>query len=185
MTVSSKSGAGERQLQRVSRGFTLIELLIVVAIILIIAAIAIPNFMRSRMAANEAAAAETVRTVTTASVVYWTTYDNGYPPTLAAMGGVGAGTCDQSNLIDPIVTTAPNQKSGYAFFYSGFNPNATAGPTCSNPGFLNYVISATPIRVGVTGNRSFCSDTPAVVHFDPTGVLINTIAACDALSPLQ
>lgn len=167
------------------RGFTLIELLVVVAIILILAAIAIPNFMRSRMAANAASAAESIRTVTTASVVYYTTYGNGYPPSFAALGGGPAATCDQANLIDPVIANAPNTKSGYGFVYTGSNPNATAGPGCTTPGFLNYLVSATPVTANITGIRSFCSDTPAVVHFDPTGALINSAAQCDALSPLQ
>ena len=65
-----------------SRGFSLIELLIVIAIILIIAAIAIPNLIQARISANEAAAASSIRTITTAAVVYSTTYQNGYPPAI-------------------------------------------------------------------------------------------------------
>ena len=70
-----------------NRGFSLIELLIVVAIILIIAAIAIPQLLNARMAANGAAAAETIRTITTASMAYSSTWQNGYPPSLATLGG--------------------------------------------------------------------------------------------------
>ena len=98
-------------------GFSLIELLIVIAIILIIAAIAIPNFLRAKIAANQAAAAETIRTITTASVVYSTTWSNGYPPSLSALGGVAPARppCNAALLIDGAVSTAPNQKSGYQF----------------------------------------------------------------------
>ena len=72
----------------------MIEILIVVAIILIIAAIAIPNLLRARMAANQAAAVSDIRTITSAAIVYSSTYSNGLPPSLAAMGGVGVANCN-------------------------------------------------------------------------------------------
>ena len=167
-------------------GFSLIELLIVVAIILIIAAIAIPNFLRSRMAANEAAAASNLRAITTASVTYSTTYGNGYPPSLTALGAGSSGqaTCDNADLVDPNLTAAPYQKSGYTFGYVGSNPAAEAG-SCSAPGFNSYLVTATPINTGVTGTRSFCSNEPAAIYFDPTGMTAASEAACQALSPLQ
>ena len=73
------------------KGFSLIELLIVVAIILIIAAIAIPNLLRSRMAANEASAVGSIRTMNTAAITYSSTYGNGFPPSLASIGTTGTG----------------------------------------------------------------------------------------------
>src|ERR1700757_2721778 len=93
-------------------GFLLIELLIVVAIILIIAAIAIPNLLRARMAANQASGASTIRTINSATIVYSSTYNNGFPPTFAAMGGVGAANCNAANLLDDVLTNPPFHKSG-------------------------------------------------------------------------
>jgi len=171
---------------RESRGFSLIELLVVIAIILIISAIAIPNFLRSRMAANEASAAANVRTLTTAATAYNSTWSNGYPPNLATLGGPGPGaTCDQALLLDPLMTTPPFQKNGYTFSYTGVGPNVALGPGCTSPGYNAYLTTAVPIVVGNTGGRSFCSDLPGVIHFDSTGAVIGSAAACDALPAMQ
>src|SRR4051812_10958992 len=84
-----------RRAARRQRGFSLIELLIVVAIILIIAAIAIPNFMRARMSANEAAAVHSLRTVTTAQITYGTMFPAaGYADTLTKLGGLSGTPVD-------------------------------------------------------------------------------------------
>ena len=97
------------------KGFSLIELLIVVAIILIIAAIAIPNLLRARMAANEASAVGSIRTMNTAAISYSSTYGNGFPISLAQIGTTGtvAATCDNASLIDTVLTAGT--KSGYTF----------------------------------------------------------------------
>ena len=164
-----------------SRGFTLIELLIVVAIILILAAIAIPSYLRSKMAANEASAVEHVRAITTAASAYNVTWSNGYPPDFLTMGGVGAtATCAQALLLDQDITTPPNLKSGYVFAYTGLAGNTPAVPGCAR-GFYGYLVTAVPSNPGNTGMRSFCSDLPGVIHFDLAGTAIASIAACDAL----
>src|ERR1700756_4863064 len=94
-------------------GFSLIELLIVVAIILIIAAIAIPNLLRARMAANQASGDSTVRTIDSATIVYSSTYNNGLPPSPTAMGGVGVANCNAAGLLENFLTVPPYHKGGY------------------------------------------------------------------------
>ncbi len=168
-------------------GFSLIELLIVVAIILIIAAIAIPNMLKSKMAANQSSAVANLRTVTTAAVSYWIVYGNGYPPSLAAMGGPGpSATCAAAVLVDDTIAAAPNQKSGYQFAYVGTQGNVTNSPVgCGAAGFNGYLATATPISFGQTGNMSYCSSEPGVIHFDTTGATASSEATCDLLPTLQ
>jgi prepilin-type N-terminal cleavage/methylation domain-containing protein len=170
-----------------AKGFSLIELLIVVAIILIIAGIGIPNYMRSRMSANEAAAVASLRNISTGSVVYSSTYGNGYPPSLLTLGpppgNPSGANCDHANLIDDVV--ANGLKSGFLFTYAMANPNATKPGGCSNAGGNSYFITAIPQAVGQTGQRSFCSDQSGVIRFDPTGNGIDSDAACLALTALQ
>src|SRR5580704_11307032 len=120
-------------------GFSLIELLIVVAIILIIAAIAIPNLLRARIAANQSSAVSNIRTITSASIVYSSTYQNGLPPSLVALGGLGVATCNGAILLDDTLTTPPFHKSGYIYDYQPQGAPIPVPPAaCANPGFNEY-----------------------------------------------
>jgi prepilin-type N-terminal cleavage/methylation domain-containing protein len=169
---------------RNQKGFSLIELLIVVAIILIIAAIAIPNLMRARIAANESAGASTVRTLNTAENTYSTTYSSqGYAPNLTTLGPNGVDctvptnvTATSACLIDGILGTAPFTKG--AFVYNIASSTATA-PV---PDYLITAISTTK----TAATRDYCSNTDAVVRSQvTTGSGIASATACNALPAIQ
>jgi len=167
------------------KGFSLIELLIVVAIILIIAAIAIPNLLKARIAANEASAVGTLRTINTGAVTYQSTYNNGFPQTFAIFGGAPPGSCAAANLLDTTLTTT-GQKSGYTITYTQVKALTVAATGCGAPGSATYVVGAVPLSVNATGNRTFCSDESGVIHQDITGgAAPATDTACEALSSLQ
>ncbi len=140
------------------RGFSLIELLIVVAIILIIAAIAIPNFLRSRIAANEAANTENMRAIITAEAAYTTLYGIGFSATLANLGSAGGPpTAAAADLIENDL--AAGLKSGYVVTYVSAPPIGGI--------IYNYAINSDPSVPGATGQRHFYTDQTGVIRFDP------------------
>jgi type IV pilus assembly protein PilA len=153
------------------KGFSLIELLIVVAIILIIAAIAIPNLLRSRMAANQASAVGAVRTIVTSQVTYNSTWGVGFATSLGALGGAAGCTASAATacLIDPVLSTGI--KSGYNF------ASAAAGGagTTANPN-VTFETDSWPVTVNQTGNDAYCSDQSGVVRYNTTGATIGTAA---------
>jgi len=158
------------------KGFSLIELLIVVAIILIIAAIAVPSLIRSKIAANEASAVSSVRTITTAETTYSATWGSGYSPDLASLGGAAPcvnATAGAACLIDPLLSVAPFTKTGYVF--------AAAGATPAGGSLTTFEVNATPGSVGSSGQRAFCADQSGVIRFNTTGVAIGTaVGTCAA-----
>lgn len=142
-----------------ANGFSLIELLIVVAIILIIAAIAIPNLLRARISANEASAVSSIRTIQQAELSYTTSYpNNGYAAQLTNLGGANPCVPSPTNacLIDQ--SLAGGTKAGYSFTAAGGNPVNGANTT--------YVIGAAPISFNQSGVRLFCSTEDNVIRWD-------------------
>jgi type IV pilus assembly protein PilA len=145
--------------RKASSGFSLIELLIVVAIILVIAAIAIPNLIRARIAANQAAAVEDCRTITGAEILYYTSYGVGFAPSLNALGGPAAGapTASNAQLIDDALSTG--NRSGYIFSYVPLSIDA-------NGAYQDYALNADPLAVGLSGNNHYFTDEPSIIHFN-------------------
>jgi prepilin-type N-terminal cleavage/methylation domain-containing protein len=143
------------------KGFSLIELLIVVAIILIIAAIAIPNLLRSKMAANEASAVATLRTYNTAIVSYSTTYNTDPDTNMSELGPATTPSSSAADLVDNLIGSATPVKSGYSFTY-------TAGTPSSTGVISQYTITAQPQSTS-TGQRYFFTDQSGVIRQTTNG----------------
>jgi len=146
-----------RELPGGNAGFSLIELLIVIAIILVIAAIAIPNLLSSRIAAHEASAVNTLRTFTTANVTYASQCPSiGYAAVLSDLGP-GTGACTGgANIVDPTIGVDAPVKSGYSFTYV-VTPSGSLN--------TNYTLHADPSVAKLSGNRSFFTDETGVLHY--------------------
>jgi len=163
------------------KGFSLIELLIVVAIILIIAAIAIPNLIRARISANESSAAAATRTIATADIQYQTSYKS-YASALSNLAGpsTGCGTGVPAStaacLIDYALgfAVAASPKSGYVY---------VAGADSTGQAFTEGATAAVP---GRSGNKTFCAIEDGVVRYDTTSnaAATTTSATCVALQPI-
>ena len=161
---------GLRGPARKQKGFSLIELLIVVAIILIIAAIAIPNLLRARISANESSAVASLRTINTAQVTYITNYPTlGYSDTLLKLAQPQPGnpiSSTAAGMLDWVLgcPAQPCRHSGYDFTIM----NAVGTPV------YNYDLTAVPAIPQQTGTRGFCSDRQSSVRFDPSGGIVCT-----------
>jgi len=167
--------------KRSAKGFSLIELLIVVMIILIISAVAIPNLFRSQIAANESSAVSSVRQINTAQGTYASSWGSGYAAALPNLGGTAAAclagaTAANACLVDDLISVPPFSKSGYTF--------ASAGTNQVGGIFNSYEVNATANTVQTTGVRAFCSDAAGVIKFVTPGPAPIGLAAgsCGAIA---
>jgi prepilin-type N-terminal cleavage/methylation domain-containing protein len=142
-----------------NRGFSLIELLVVVAVILVIAAIAIPNFLRSKVRANEASSVQSLRNISTAELIYSTTYSIEFSKNLPQLSGTGINP-DQNNagLIDEVL--ASGTKSGYIFTYTPILKDPQGNTT-------TYSLTADP-QNPMAGQLHFYTDQSCVIRSNPS-----------------
>jgi type IV pilus assembly protein PilA len=154
------SMTGYKSTERPEVGFSLIELLVVVAVILIIAAIAIPNYVQTKMRANESSAVQSLRNISTAELLYSTTYGVNFSSSLIQLSGTGVTPdVNDAGLIDE--SLASGIKGGYLFTFTTLTTDAQ-GHTAT------YSVNADPIVPGTTGQRHLYVDQTCVIRSNLT-----------------
>ena len=139
-------------------GFSLIEVVVVIAVILIIAAIAIPRLLKAKMAANESAAVASLRAITTVQIAYDATYAQGFAPTLASLGPPPAPppSATSADLVDSVL--ASGIRNGYSFVYVAIDNGGAGKPDA-------FTVNAIPVSPGQTGDRYFYVDQTNVIRY--------------------
>jgi len=141
----------------------------IIPFVLIVAAIAIPNLLRAKIAANQASAVASLRTIAAADMTYSSTYGNGFAITLDQLDGSGRGaaTCEHATLIDHAL--ASGQKNGYIFTYSAKPSSDLPGKGCAESGASGFTVNADPVNSNTTGMQSYYTDETGVIRVEKSG----------------